>query len=50
MRVFIQAKNGIPQDYDHFNAYCGFKEMGFEIIFFEMYEELALSNKERRRI
>ena len=46
MRVFIQAKNGIPQDYDHFNAYCGFKEMGFETIFFETYEELALSNRE----
>ena len=31
MRVFIQAKNGIPTDQDHFNAYIGFREMGFEI-------------------
>lgn len=46
MRVFVQAKNGIPKDYDHFNVYSGFREMGFETIFFDTYEELALSNKE----
>lgn len=33
MRVFIQAKNGIPTDQDHFNAYIGFREMGFETVF-----------------
>ena len=46
MRVFIQCKDGIPVDYDFFQAYCGFFEMGFEIIFFETYEELRQSNKE----
>lgn len=34
MRVFIQAKNGMPTDQDHFNAYLGFREMGFETVFF----------------
>lgn len=38
MRVFIQAKNGTPTDQDHFNAYIGFREMGFET-----FEELAES-------
>lgn len=33
MRVFIQAKNGTPTDQDHFNAYIGFREMGFETVF-----------------
>ena len=46
MRIFIQCKDGIPVDYDFFQAYCGFFEMGFEIIFFETYEELRQSNKE----
>lgn len=32
MRVFIQAKK---TDQDHFNAYIGFREMGFETVFFE---------------
>ena len=39
MRVFIQAKNGTPKDQDHFNAYIGFREMGFETVFFETFEE-----------
>lgn len=43
MRVFIQAKNGNPTDQDHFNAYIGFREMGFETVFFETFEELAES-------
>ena len=35
MKVFIQCdKNGLPLDYDFFNAYAGFKEMGFETVFF----------------
>ena len=38
MRVFIQAKK---TDQDHFNAYIGFREMGFETVFFETFEELA---------
>lgn len=34
MKVFVQCdKNGLPLNYDFFNAYTGFKEMGFEIIF-----------------
>lgn len=43
MRVFIQAKNGTPTDQDHFNAYIRFREMGFETVFFETFEELAES-------
>ena len=43
MRVFIQAKNGTPTDQDHFNAYIGFREMGFETVFFETFEDLAES-------
>lgn len=43
MKVYIQAKNGMPADYDDFSAYIGFKEMGKEIIFFETYEELSTS-------
>ena len=46
MRVFVQAKNGIPLDYDHFNAYCGFREMGFEVVFFENHKELSESSEE----
>lgn len=46
MKVYIQTKHGVPIDQDHFNAYIGFKEMGFEIVFFETYEELSQSNIE----
>ena len=46
MKVYIQAKNGVPADQDHFNAYVGFKEMGIETLFFETYEELSSSNIE----
>ena len=34
MKIFVQCdKNGLPLNYDCFNAYAVFKEMGFEIIF-----------------
>ncbi len=46
MKVYIQAKNGLPTDQDHFNAYIGFKEMGMETLFFETYDELSNSNIE----
>lgn len=46
MSIYVQSKNGIPIDQDHFNAYLGFKEMGAEIVFFETYEELSTSKKE----
>lgn len=46
MKVFVQAKNGLPLDYDHFNAACGFKEMGFEVQYFSSFEELAQSQRE----
>lgn len=46
MKAYIQTKNGVPTDQDHFNAYLGFKEMGIETIFFETYEELSRSEKE----
>lgn len=46
MKVFVQCdKNGLPLDYDFFNAYAGFKEMGFEIVFFHNYEQLKVSEK-----
>lgn len=46
MKVFIQCdKNGLPLDYDFFNAYAGFKEMGFETVFFHDYEQLKVSEK-----
>ena len=46
MRAFVQAKNGMPIDYDHFNAACGFKEMGYEIVYFSSFAELEESKKE----
>ena len=40
MKVFVQCdKNGLPLDYDFFNAYAGFKEMGFEIVFFHKFKK-----------
>lgn len=46
MKVYIQAKKGLPTDQDHFNAYIGFKEMRIETVLFETYEELLKSNIE----
>lgn len=46
MKVYIQSKNGIPHNYNFFNAYQGFAEMGFEIMLFENYDKLKYSNPE----
>ena len=46
MKVYIQCDdNGLPADYDFFNAYSGFKEMGFETVFFTDYDQLRTSEK-----
>ena len=47
MKVYIQAKDKhLPHNYNFFNAYQGFKEMGFETVMFNNYDELSKSNKE----
>ena len=47
MKVYVQCdKNMIPKDYDHFNAYSGFYEMGFETVFFNTYDQLKESARE----
>lgn len=47
MKVYIQTdKNGIAVNHNVFQAYVGFKEMGFETIMFNKYEELLDSNIE----
>lgn len=44
MRVFIQAsKEYMPHNYNFFNAYQGFKEMGHEIVMFHTFDELRQS-------
>lgn len=46
MKVYIQCDNsGFPADYDFFNAYSGFKEMGFETVLFTDYNQLRTSEK-----
>ena len=46
MKVYVHVKNGIINDYDTYQAYYGFYEMGKEIIFFETMEELKNSKIE----
>lgn len=47
MKVYIQATNEyLPHNYNFFNAYQGFKEMGFETVMFHTPEELRTSEKE----
>jgi hypothetical protein len=47
MKVYIQStKNRRPHNYNFANAYQGFYEMGFEIIPFHTYQELAESKPE----
>ncbi|MBR5371364.1 MAG: ATP-grasp domain-containing protein [Oscillospiraceae bacterium] len=42
MKAFIQClQDGTPMDYDVYNACCGFREMGWEIVFVRSYQELA---------
>ena len=46
MRVYIQSdSNHIPHNYNFFNAYQGFREMGFETVPFHTPEELQTSQK-----
>lgn len=46
MRAYIQCdSHGIPADYDFFNAYCGFRDMGIETVFYCDYEQLSSSEK-----
>lgn len=46
MKAYIQCNSkGLPADYDFFNAYSGFNEMGIETVFFHDYEQLASSEK-----
>ena len=47
MKVYIQAtKDYMPHNYNFYNAYQGFKEMGHETVMFHTLEELRQSNKE----
>lgn len=47
MKVYIQSKSDyMPHNYNFFNAYQGFKEMGFETIMFQTPDELRKSNLE----
>lgn len=46
MKAYIQClSDGTPMDYDVYNACCGFREMGWELIFFQNYSELAKSHE-----
>lgn len=46
MKAYIQCDSkGLPADYDFFNAYSGFVEMGVETVFFNNYEQLCASDK-----
>ena len=46
MRAYIQCNSkGLPADYDFFNAYSGFIEMGIETVFFHDYKQLVSSDK-----
>lgn len=41
MKAFIKANSdGFPYNVDTFNAYQGFKELGFDCLFFNKYEDL----------
>lgn len=47
MKVYIQATNEyLPHNCNFFNAYQGFKKMGFETVMFHAPEELLTSEKE----
>lgn len=44
MKVYIQAgRDGLPRNYNMYNAYQGFREMGLETVFFHTPEELQTS-------
>lgn len=47
MKVFIQSSpNCFPHNYNFFNAYEGFLDMGAEIVHFSTPQELSLSTRE----
>lgn len=47
MKVFVQAtKENLPHNYNFFQAYQGFKEMGHEVVFFQTDEQLRKSERE----
>lgn len=46
MIVYIQADGNMPYNKNFAYAYYGFKEMGFEIKFFQTFEDLKEINKE----
>lgn len=46
MIVYIQAEGNMPYNKNFAYAYYGFKEMGFEIKFFQTFEDLKEINKE----
>ena len=46
MKVYIQARQGMPCNHNFYNAYQGFHEMGIETIFFDKWEELRKSLQE----
>lgn len=47
MKVYIHCdKNGIPHNHNFYNAYEGFREMGFETVSFCSFEDLADSRRE----
>ena len=47
MKVYIQSKDKYtPHNYNFFNAYQGFKEMGFETIMFSNFQELRNSKED----
>ena len=46
MKAYIQClSDGTPMDYDVYNACCGFREMGWELVYFKKYSELASSHE-----
>ena len=47
MKVYIQAnRDNFPANYNFYQAYLGFHEMGMETVFFHTYEELQKSSRE----
>ena len=48
MKAYIQCFNdGMPIDYDTYNACCGFRELGWELLFFSNYAELSISHQKQ---
>ena len=48
MKAYIQCLNdGTPMDYDVYNACCGFRELGWELVFFRSYNELIRTHQKQ---